>query len=32
MKLPIVSRDSATIHVRYMDKVYPVAASATDLH
>lgn len=32
MKLPIVSRDSNTVNVRYLGEVYPVALSATDLH
>lgn len=32
MKLPIVSRNSNTINVRYLGEVYPVALSATDLH
>ena len=31
-KLPIVSRKSDTVEVRYMDKIYPIAISATDLH
>ena len=31
-KLPIVSRRLDTVNVRYMDKIYPVAISATDLH
>ena len=31
-KLPIVSRTLDTVNVRYMDKIYPVAISATDLN
>ncbi len=31
-KLPIVSRRLDTVDVRYMDNIYPVAVSATDLH
>ena len=29
-RLPVVSRDSATVMVHYLDQVYPIPAASTD--
>lgn len=31
MKLPIISRDAQTVHVRYLDQIYPIPITSTDL-
>jgi hypothetical protein len=31
MKLPVVSRDASTIRVRYMNAIYAIPVSATEL-
>jgi hypothetical protein len=32
MKLPVISRDSRTVRVRYMDEVYAIPISTTGLN
>jgi hypothetical protein len=31
MKVPVISRDAQTVHVRYMDEIYPIPITSTDL-
>jgi hypothetical protein len=31
MRLPIVSHDAQTVHVRYLDQIYPIPVTSTDL-
>lgn len=31
MKLPVVSRDSTALRVRYMDQVYTISLTSTEL-